>query len=48
MLSVLQICLLSNCGLFAIGSIVFTILFFVEISAKKQYLINKVTIEEVI
>ena len=48
MLSVLQICLLSACGICAIGSIVFTILFFVEISAKKQSIVKKVTVEEVI
>jgi len=48
MLSVLQICLLSVIGILAIASIVFTILFVVEISVKEKKTIKKVSIKKVI
>ncbi len=48
MLSVLQICLLSVIGILAVASIVFTILFVVEISVKEKKTVKKVSIKKVI
>lgn len=48
MLSTLQICLLSISGVFALASIVFTIMFFVEISVREKKTVKKISIKKVI